>query len=121
MRLLVVDDDIDYGVFMVHLLDQLGHEAILAIDPWEAVELAREGIHAVITDIDMPRANGLRVARAIRRRAPHVPVAFCTGSPLDDEVTRRARRLGPVIAKFGSLASLRELVTDLDLARAEKK
>jgi len=69
-RVLVVDDSITVREVQRQLLTQRGYEVAVAvdgIDGWHA--LARGQFDLVITDIDMPRLNGLDLVRKIKADA----------------------------------------------------
>jgi len=46
----------------------------------------------VVTDICMPRMDGITLAEEVRRAASHVPVLFVTGSASEKNVAERLRR-----------------------------
>lgn len=118
MRILVVDDELDFGLLLSRFLKRLGHEPVLASDPSEALELLDTEIGGVITDIDMPGMNGVELAQEIRGRMGAIPIAFCTGSDPSGDKAECAARIGPVCPKSDSLDGVRALV-DLFVARAE--
>ena len=61
MKILVVDDEQHFGSLVCRTLKRLGHNPILALHPWDALELIDSDIDAVISDIDMPAMKGGRV------------------------------------------------------------
>lgn len=65
-RVLVVDDDADMREMLGEVLALAGHEALLARDGLEAVELARQ-VHpdALTLDLGLPRLDGNGVLRAL--------------------------------------------------------
>ncbi|MCU0723288.1 MAG: sigma-54 dependent transcriptional regulator, partial [Planctomycetes bacterium] len=78
-RILVVEDD-------AGLLDQLegvladgGFEVVSAATGEAAIAALRGGrVSAVVTDLRLPRASGLKVLEEARARAPHAPVLVIT-------------------------------------------
>ena len=65
--LLVVEDSPIYQELVTALLGGLGHDVRLARDGQEAVELlGQQVVDAVISDIQMPRMDGLALVRWIR-------------------------------------------------------
>lgn len=91
-RVLVVDDVRFTRVTLTKMLQQLGEPVVLeAPDGRAALELLEadaNGVDCVITDVDMPRLDGVGLLRAIRAgvgRVPrHLPVIVLTGfSDLD--------------------------------------
>ena len=77
---LVADDDPDYLDLMVRILQQEGHDVLLAPDGTAALELLeQEDVDAVVTDLQMPGADGIAVLRAAGARTPPVPAVIVTG------------------------------------------
>jgi two-component system sensor histidine kinase and response regulator WspE len=67
-RVLVVDDSITVREVERHLLRQHGFEVDIAVDGQEGWNRVRaERFDLVVSDIDMPRMNGLDLVRAIRQ------------------------------------------------------
>lgn len=66
-RVLVVDDSITVREVEARLLENCGYEvetAVNGMDGWNAVRLGNYDL--VVTDVDMPRMNGIEFVRAIR-------------------------------------------------------
>lgn len=75
--ILVVDDSITVREVQCRLLRNKGYEvetAVNGMDAWNAVRLGKYDL--VITDIDMPRMNGIELVKAIRNdsRLKSVPI-----------------------------------------------
>jgi signal transduction histidine kinase/ActR/RegA family two-component response regulator len=80
LRILVVDDEAPLRDILREMLEHEGHEVSVAGSGHEALELfGAEKFDAVFTDIGMPGMNGWELARSIRDRDAHVPVAVITG------------------------------------------
>lgn len=66
-KLLVVDDSPLTRELLVSLLESVGYEISQAADGAEALELlAREVVDAVVTDLEMPRVDGLELTRRLK-------------------------------------------------------
>jgi DNA-binding NtrC family response regulator len=79
-RILVVEDEEDMAVLLRRALERRGFSVDLASDGAEALAaLASHPYALLITDIFMPRMNGLRLLEAARQRWPHLPVILITG------------------------------------------
>lgn len=66
-RILVVDDSLTVRELERKLLDQQGYEVVVAVDGmdgWHAVRAS--AFDLVVTDIDMPRMDGIELVRLIR-------------------------------------------------------
>ena len=80
LHALVVDDQLMVRQTLAEMLRALGHDATVAADGREAIELFDPTRHqVVITDWGMPGMSGLAVARAVKVRSPHTPVVLVTG------------------------------------------
>lgn len=79
-RILVVEDEEDMGILLRRALERRGFRVNLAADGTEALAVLGSGPYdLLITDLLMPRMDGLRLAEAARRRWPHLPVILITG------------------------------------------
>ena len=93
-RILVVDDEELLRPLLEELLGMDGHQVSTASDGVDAVDiLEREQFDLVITDLVMPRLNGIEVLRAAKRIDPGYPVVVLTGYP-SIETVRRLVNLG---------------------------
>jgi two-component system KDP operon response regulator KdpE len=131
-RVLVADDEPAIRKVVRDALERDGHEVVAAIDGQEALERFEEGtFDLVVTDLAMPRVDGLELVKEIRRRSA-VPVLVLTvrgeerekvrllDLGADDYVTKpfgvaelvaRARALlrrgesarGPVVTRWGDI------------------
>jgi DNA-binding NarL/FixJ family response regulator len=110
MRVLIVDDDTAFLEAVAALLATLeGVELVgTATDGDEAVERVRElQPDVVVTDVDMPRLDGVEAARLIRLESPATQIVIVSGSEV------RAHVLGAQTA--GAVAYLRKENFALDL------
>lgn len=79
-RILVVEDEEDMAVLLRRVLERRGFSVDLASNGTEALAaLATRPYALLITDIFMPRMNGLRLVEAARQRWPNLPVILITG------------------------------------------
>ncbi|HXZ49494.1 MAG TPA: sigma-54 dependent transcriptional regulator [Usitatibacter sp.] len=77
---LVVEDDEAMRTMLVEVLDSLDAEVMAARDGAQACDLLeRHDVCVVLTDLRMPRADGLRVMRYARERNPAAEVVLITG------------------------------------------
>jgi DNA-binding NtrC family response regulator len=80
MKVLVADDDAPVRSMVNKLVTRSGHEVIEAQDGLEAIAtLGTQPIDLVITDLNMPGADGLQVLRHTREKHPKIPVLILTG------------------------------------------
>jgi serine/threonine-protein kinase len=79
-RILIVDDDIEFGAFLIKVIESAGYEAEQALNPLKAMPLIRDGEFAlVLLDQNMPGIDGLTLLSEIRKEI-NVPVVMLTGS-----------------------------------------
>ena len=79
-KILIVDDEIRARASMARFLELDGHEVYQAGDGIEALDLFREHEFAVVvSDIKMPRMDGVRLIEQIRMVRPRVPIILVTG------------------------------------------
>jgi EAL domain-containing protein (putative c-di-GMP-specific phosphodiesterase class I) len=81
-RVLLIDDDAGIRKTYLRLLRSYGYFAEVAADGKEAIEkLSIHTFDVILTDIAMPRMNGMEFLRAIREQGLDVPVILMTGVP----------------------------------------
>ena len=82
-RVLVVDDEEMVRVAVARFLESRGFMVAQASDGEEALELL-EGmkwkVDAIVTDVTMPRMDGLTLAARVRAKRPALAVVFLTGN-----------------------------------------
>ena len=78
--ILLVDDELLVREELGAILEEEGYSVVTGADGEEGLELFRkERPDMVITDVRMPRRDGLSLAMTIRHEAPNVPVTIITG------------------------------------------
>lgn len=93
-RIAIADDDTDFRTLLARYLRRCGFEVIEAAD---GVELARRVVeacadgrrpHVVVTDVNMPRLDGLTLTSRLRALYEDIPVVLMTALP--DHPVRQA-------------------------------
>jgi PAS domain S-box-containing protein len=81
--ILVADDEGAVQDVVRRFLELAGHQVTCVSSGREALEVVAEGrkVDLVILDLMMPREDGAKTFRQIRRDRPHLPVLLCTGLP----------------------------------------
>jgi PAS domain S-box-containing protein len=85
-RLLLVEDDPSVREVLAEYLENQGYTVLSADDGEEGLEVARrEGcaVDLVLTDVVMPRMNGVELARLLRDEFPHIKVLLISGHTKD--------------------------------------
>jgi two-component system, OmpR family, response regulator len=80
IRVLLVDDEVNFTASMAKVLGRRGFDVMVASDGLTALPLiAREHFDAVVLDIKMPGMDGIQVLKEIKRFSPAIPVILLTG------------------------------------------
>lgn len=82
---LLVDDEPAIRMLFAASLRRDGYHVVEAGDGQEAVEVAKKAdrIDLVITDVRMPKMNGVAMANALREAKPEIRIVFVSGYPVD--------------------------------------
>ena len=78
----MVDDEGPLREAIHTILENSGYRALVAADGVEALALFhqhRSEIWVVLTDLMMPKPDGLSVIRILKQIAPQIPVVVCSG------------------------------------------
>jgi len=79
-KLLIVDDDLLFRQMLVEILETQGYKITDAENGEEGVQtFVKFHPDLVITDIRMPKKNGLQMAQEILRYSPNTPIIFISG------------------------------------------
>ena len=95
-RILIVDDEQSMREWLRILFQRDGFEVLTADDGMTARDIiGREYVDVVLTDIRMPRLDGIELLKAARELAPDAIVCMMTAHfTRDSEEWRRAREQG---------------------------
>jgi CheY-like chemotaxis protein len=94
-RILVVDDEQLIAETTVEILDSVGFDARAAYDGWTALEIAREfRPDYLLTDVLMPRMNGVELAIAISKSLPATRIFLFSGQAGISEVLLHGHQQG---------------------------
>jgi len=78
-RILIVDDDPRIPIMLRHLLKIKGHEGISAESGLQALELIKQdAFDLIISDLRMPKMNGIEFLREVKTLNPSIPVILVT-------------------------------------------
>lgn len=78
--ILVLDDDAQMRAALTEAIQRLGYEAVVCATGGDAVgKLRRSEFALVVTDMKMPKMDGLSFLREVRRRNSSMPVLVITG------------------------------------------
>ena len=77
-RILVADDEPNLRRVLTAILQRDGYDVVQAADGSEALDLLDEDVDVVVTDLKMPRVDGMDVLRHAANQFPSIPVIMIT-------------------------------------------
>ena len=85
-KVLIVDDEPDVRKVLKRILTQAGYDVIEAEDGEKAIMAINEGenpllLNVIISDIRMPKINGVEAINYFQTLWPRVPIIVLTGFP----------------------------------------
>lgn len=115
-RILVIDDEEFVRQVLEFLLSEDGHDVLGAADAHEALELIdRRPFDLVVTDLAMPKVDGIAAAIEIKKRRPNTKVVLMSGYGEERARERAAETaaIDAVIAKPFNAAEVRGVLRSL--------
>ncbi len=94
--ILYVDDESEVRIAARTVLGRLNFTPLIAKDAMSGLSLAiqhRENLRAVITDLHMPRMDGVAFIRTLRRSLPNIPIIVASGR-LEGAAVTSLKQLG---------------------------
>lgn len=89
MKVLIAEDDRDFGNILAQYVSISGFEVTLARDGKEAwEEFNRERPDICVLDVMMPEMDGFTLAEKIRESAPDTPFVFLTAKSLKEDIVK---------------------------------
>ncbi len=86
-KILLVEDDRNFGDVLRSYLEMHGYDVDLAIDGIDGFEQYRRGQYDLcILDVMMPRKDGFSLAKDIRSKSNEIPIIFLTAKTLKEDV-----------------------------------
>jgi DNA-binding NtrC family response regulator len=91
-RILVAEDEGSIREMLEDFLDNAGYEVVAVADGEEALARFETGrFDCIVTDLCMPRIDGLELLRRIRARDREIPLLIVTGYPAVDSAMAAIR------------------------------
>jgi response regulator of citrate/malate metabolism len=110
-RVLCIDDDASVARLISEVVDFCGFESILELDSMAAATKYQQDadIVAVLTDLMMPKLDGIDVLTVWQQNRPEVRRVLITAAPQEYTIkdALRSRVIQMVIAKPPSIADIR--------------
>jgi len=91
MKILIVDDQIEYLKLLKNILTKDGYSTTLARNGAEGVKIAKmEMPGLILMDIEMPVMNGIDAMKILKSDplTSHIPIFACTGFVHDSNVEK---------------------------------
>ncbi len=109
-KIIVVEDHEIFRDFVRIVANRMGFEVVVTVDGIEglAAFTANPDAALIISDMDMPRMKGDKLAEAVKNEKPHMPFLLMTGGK--EPVGHRADKL--LLKPFTALI-LRSTISDL--------
>ena len=85
-KILIIEDEEDIRDILKLQLESANYQVIEASNGEEGIELMKKGsnllqVGLIITDIRMPKVNGVEAIEYIKANAPSIPIMVVTGYP----------------------------------------
>jgi CheY-like chemotaxis protein len=94
-KILIVDDHRLIADTLAEILGNAGFDAAAAYDGWDALDKAsRFRPNWVLTDVLMPRMNGVELAIAMRKNYPSASILLFSGQAGISEILQEGQRQG---------------------------
>lgn len=120
-HILVVEDHSELRTVMAEVLRCAGHEVAVASDGKQALErvVTEARPDLVVTDVFMPKMDGLDLIRALRRRFPSVRIIAMSAGWHVRDLTITEQKEDPLTAarRLGADATLEKPIYAYDLIR----
>ncbi|MBA4000625.1 cell cycle two-component system response regulator CpdR [Brevundimonas sp.] len=111
-RILLAEDDGSLRGFLTRALERAGHEVTACENGDDAVDALEDGPwDLLLTDIVMPGADGIEVARIAAHRQPGLRIMFITGFAA---VALTAAQSTPQAKVLSKPVHLRDLVAEVE-------
>jgi DNA-binding NtrC family response regulator len=111
LRILITDDDPLMGLTMAEILSMYGFIVSVAHGADEGLEMIKQGVDCVLSDIVMPGRNGVEFQQAAIAQYGPIPFMFMTAYA-DPDIFAIARRQG-ALAFFEKPVKIQNLLISL--------
>ena len=89
MKVLMAEDDRDFGNILSQYISISGYDVTLARDGKEAWELfEKEKPDLCVLDVMMPEMDGFTLGEKIKEARPEIPIIFLTAKSLKEDIVR---------------------------------
>ena len=111
-RILIVDDEADVRETLSEMIENLGYQVIVAQNGLEALDMTKtEKVDLIITDLSMPRMNGLELIVKSKGIHPNIPIAVISAfGNVENTTYALTRGAFSFIAKPFKMSEIKELI-----------
>jgi DNA-binding response OmpR family regulator len=89
MKILIAEDDRDFGSILSQYVTISGFEVTLGRDGKEAWDLFNQGKYDIcVFDVMMPEMDGFTLAEKVKEANPEIPIIFLTARSLKEDIVR---------------------------------
>jgi DNA-binding NtrC family response regulator len=111
-RIVVADDEPNLRRVLSAILTRDGYSVSQAADGGEALELINEDIDVVVTDLKMPKVDGMQVLKTVSEEFPQIPVIMITAfGSVDNAVAAVKAGAFDYIEKPFEQEQIRQIIT----------
>lgn len=120
MKILVVDDDAMAAEMTGAVLEEMGHEVVLAEDGVDAAGKLNDdaSIAMVISDMNMPMVSGIDLFRELREQGNLLPFILLTGDEPAPLLAQEPRLDACLLKDFSLEETLPQVLADVLARRA---
>lgn len=111
-RILVVDDEEDVRETLSEMIKELGYQVVVAENGKEALDrIKTEKVDLIITDLSMPKMNGLELIVTSKRINPNIPIGVISAfGNVENTTYALTRGAFSFIAKPFKMPQVKELI-----------
>lgn len=111
-RILIVDDEAGVRETLSEMIESLGYQVMVAESGVEALDRVKtEKVDLIITDLSMPRMNGLELIVKSKRISPNIPIAVISAyGNVENTTYALTRGAYSFIAKPFGMSQIKELI-----------
>ena len=113
LTLLYIEDDLEILENVSFLLSRYVQEVFTAVDGKEALDIYNEKKpDIIVTDINLPKINGLDLAAKIREENKHIPIVIITAYNEEEQLQKaREIQVSTYLQKPFTLQQLKDAIT----------
>ena len=93
INILVVDDEQDFRIILDQALEKVGYTVMTAVNGEEAFQLFQKNkFDLVITDVHMPKVDGIQLMQQIKDENPWIPIIAISGFETESDIHSKVNK-----------------------------